>query len=93
MRDKTSFWIWGTLRAIVVAAISAIIVIILLNIIFGGRTAQQQQTLTQQRDATLALACELQLPVTSTGGRDPKAVAECFTQYHLTPPKVVLPRG
>lgn len=61
-----------------------------LVLVFSGQSAQERQLQSDTLHANLAQACVLSLPVDPVTGRDPKSVKQCFTQYNLQPPSLVL---
>lgn len=53
--------------------------------------ADSLQSSREARDANLAIACELALPVDPETGRNQEDVRFCFTQYGFAPPQLATP--
>jgi hypothetical protein len=85
-------WI-GTIRMTIVALLTTGFVVLGLWLAFSGAGEEERrlnreiaQLQAQARDANLAIACVLALPVDPVEGRNANDVRFCFTQYDLEPP-------
>jgi hypothetical protein len=72
-------------RTVSTIIIASVVIVAGLTIAFSGQTAEEKKLLEETKNANLAIACVLSLPVGETG-RDPVMVSLCFTQYDLEPP-------
>lgn len=86
-------WWLGTVRMLFVACVTTTFVILGLYLAFNSQSKEERDTTrqiaalqAQARDANLAIACVLALPVDPVTGRDADDVTFCFTQYQLEPP-------